>query len=100
MIDWDREYAEVYGLIGVRFTQDGRYFNGRGEEIFPTELFPRKMEMPSEAEPKEPEPEPLTEYSKKTAIMAELTRLGISFNPRQKKHNLWKLLQKITTEEE
>lgn len=32
MIDWNREYAEVYGLSGVRYTQDGKFYKGDGRE--------------------------------------------------------------------
>jgi len=45
-LDKSKDYAEVYGLPGVRFVQDGVNFNGGGFEIDPTNLEPINHEKP------------------------------------------------------
>ena len=32
-LDWSREYGTVMGMVGVVYTQDGKFFNGQGKEV-------------------------------------------------------------------
>lgn len=50
-IDWSRKYAEVAGIAGARYKQDGRFFGPLGNEVFPF------GDAPKEPEPEIIEPE-------------------------------------------
>jgi hypothetical protein len=81
MLDRSKPYAEVYGDVsGIRFEQDGRYFNAGGDEIQDALAKQAAAEQIFDAEDREKQKEAMREEVRRE-VMAELAGVAPKRGP-------------------